>query len=161
VCSTQNDQIQLLYAGLHHILFSKRFFQVTESYPNDSLNVTSIDSELNANACYEKLLWLWYLFCLEIAADLNHDCPIRIHSIYWDPGSFGMQLLIYICQVAVIVLLLWVWILIFMAPGLQRIWRRGIMGRIMRKKRISVMAWMLVFAVILTSPHIIIFLIYI
>jgi hypothetical protein len=72
---------------------------------------------------------------------------------------FGVQLLIYICQVATIVLLLWLWILIFMDPDLQRGWKRGTLGRIMRRKPIFFMMWTLVFAVIVAFPYVIMILI--
>lgn len=137
------------------LMSTNGFFQVTANRPHGSLNATSARHDLYDNPCYGKLLWLYYIFSLEILVDVVFEFTEMTYMTFaetLDSTSFNqseVMLLAHVCHVATVIVLLWLWILIFMDPDLQRVWKRGRMGRIMRKKPISIISWTLLVVVML------------
>ena len=134
---------------------TKGFFQVAAERPHSSLNATSIGYDLYANPCYGKLLWLWYISSLEILVDVvvAYQGFTFMTLDLKKFNSLEAMLVAYACHATTIIVLLWLWILIFTDPDLQRFWKRGIMGRMMRKKPISIITWTLLIIVIVAIPY--------
>jgi len=127
--------------------FSNIFFYPTTSSSTGNLRAAEYRSELRANPCYGKLLWLWYLVSVEVALHLVWRIGL-LDSNY--PLMLRLDIWKLMTEIGSIVIIVWFFTLVFFDQDLQRFWMKGKRGRFMAKRSIFFIGWIIVFVVVFT-----------
>jgi hypothetical protein len=108
-------------------------------------------SQLYANTWYSKLLILWYLLSIAIAADLLYNIPLinGASDLANSPSAQGL-LLSYFIWILLDVAILWISTLVFFDEHLQNKWNSLEVGRNLGSDKLSrACVWAFVITVLL------------
>jgi hypothetical protein len=110
-------------------------------------------TELYANTWYSKLLIIWYLLSIAIAADLLYNVPATNGAVYLVQETSVLEsVVIYFVWILLDIAILWISTLIFSDEDLQAVWNSRELGRFLNSnKAFSILAWALVIIVLLNA----------
>jgi hypothetical protein len=115
--------------------------------------LSNFRTELYANTWYSKLLILWYLLSIAIAADLLYSIPATNGAVYLVQETSALEsTLIYFVWILLDIAILWTSTLIFSDEDLQAVWNSRELGRFLNSnKAFSISAWAFVIIVLLNA----------
>ena len=118
-----------------------------------TLTLSDFRTELYANTWYSKLLVLWYLLSIAIAADLLYSIPATNGaSALLQNTSVQQLILYYFVWILLDVAILWISTLIFSDEDLQAVWGSQEVGRFLNSNKVfSISAWAFVILALLNA----------
>ena len=107
------------------------------------LETSNVRQELYKEPWYEKLLILWYLLSITVAADLLFNFPWGLQS-YGLTLSFGGVMEQYLTWALLDLAILWFATLVFLDQHIQRAWEELGFKRLTSGKITTIIAWSIV-----------------